>query len=286
MIYLFVCFNYLLVCSFIYWLKHFLTCFCLFVYLHTFVFACIFICLLHYLILYLLAFNISCLSCYQNFRSIGALIACDFVFSFSVWGSSTEVIFLSTWTHIPVLHLCLLETEFFGHFLTLDVRGLPLDKRFSCFIESSLFYWIVCLNFPTWENYSQETRKIGINSRRQIIEMHVTPQKIRKERVHREASFESVNLMSAMRPQVCGEVTDDKGSLQQTRWRSSTSSRKVWWLGWISKQSPSRRHGTRSCHSMDSILSVQNKNFSGDGRVLKKVSRAVRKAESHCHWFS
>ena len=61
-----------------------------------------------------------------------------------------------------------------------------------------------------------------------------------------------------------------KGSLQKTHWQSSASSRKVWWLDnsisqssqwrmWISKQSPIRSRGTRSSHSMDSILSVQNK---------------------------
>ena len=35
---------------------------------------------------------------------------------------------------------------------------------------------------------------------------------------------------------------------------------------------------------MDSILSVQNKPFSGDGKEFQKVCRAVRKAESHLHW--
>ena len=35
---------------------------------------------------------------------------------------------------------------------------------------------------------------------------------------------------------------------------------------------------------MDSILSVRNQNFSGDGNEFTKVSRAVRKAESHLHW--
>ena len=35
---------------------------------------------------------------------------------------------------------------------------------------------------------------------------------------------------------------------------------------------------------MDSILSVKDQNFSGDGEEFNKVSRAVRKAESHSHW--
>ena len=41
--------------------------------------------------------------------------------------------------------------------------------------------------------------------------------------------------------------------------------------------------GTRLGHSMDSILSVQNKNFSGDGKEFTKVSRTAGKAESHLH---
>ena len=36
-------------------------------------------------------------------------------------------------------------------------------------------------------------------------------------------------------------------------------------------------------HSMDSILSVRNKNFTGDGKEFTKVSLAVGKAESHLH---
>ena len=44
----------------------------------------------------------------------------------------------------------------------------------------------------------------------------------------------------------------------------------------ISKQSPIRSRGTRSCLSLDSILSVQNKNFSQkNGKECTKVSRAV-----------
>ena len=49
-----------------------------------------------------------------------------------------------------------------------------------------------------------------------------------------------------------------------------------------------RCRGTRSRYSVDTILSVQNKNFSGDGKAFTKVSRAVRKAESFftltIHW--
>ena len=65
---------------------------------------------------------------------------------------------------------------------------------------------------------------------------------------------------------------NDKGSLQKTHWRSSTSSRKVWWLdnsrsqsphrgGWITEQSSVRCRCSRSCHSMVAILSVQNQSL-------------------------
>ena len=56
------------------------------------------------------------------------------------------------------------------------------------------------------------------------------------------------------------------------------------WGRWISKQSPIRSRGARFSNSMDSILSVQNKNFSGDGKEFTKVSRSVRKAKSQIHW--
>ena len=70
---------------------------------------------------------------------------------------------------------------------------------------------------------------------------------------------------------------------------------KVWWLdngwsqspqrgGWISKQSPVRCRGTRSCHSMVPSLSGQNKNVSVDGKEFTKVSRADTKANSYLHW--
>ena len=91
------------------------------------------------------------------------------------------------------------------------------------------------------------------------------------------------------------ENQNDKGSLQNANWRSSTSSRKVSWLdnggshspqrgGWISRQSPVQSRGSRSCHSMDSILSVQNGNFSGNGKEFTEISRAVTKAKSYLHW--
>ena len=92
--------------------------------------------------------------------------------------------------------------------------------------------------------------------------------------------------------EVCLRTKIYKGSLQKTHWRSITSSRKVWWLdngwsqgpqwgGWITKQSLVRCRCSRSCRSMDSILSVQNKDFTRDGKEFAKVSRAVAKNKSY-----
>ena len=88
---------------------------------------------------------------------------------------------------------------------------------------------------------------------------------------------------------------NDKGSLQKTHRRSSTSSRKVWWLDYSRSQCPQRRmwaseqslicnRGAGLGHPMDPVVSVQYKNFSGDGKEFKKVSRAVGEAGSHLHW--
>ena len=45
----------------------------------------------------------------------------------------------------------------------------------------------------------------------------------------------------------------------------------------LKRLSPVRCRCSRSCHSMDSILSVQNKDFTKDREEFTKVSRAVRK---------
>ena len=41
---------------------------------------------------------------------------------------------------------------------------------------------------------------------------------------------------------------------------------------------------TRSCHWMDSVLSVWNQNFARDEKVLTEISRAIRKTKGHLHW--
>ena len=88
---------------------------------------------------------------------------------------------------------------------------------------------------------------------------------------------------------------NDKGTVQKTHWRSSTSSTKCWWLDngrsqscqWmlrISKESPIRSRGTRFGDSMDSIVSVQNKNFSGNWKDLTEVLGADEETKSQLHW--
>ena len=53
---------------------------------------------------------------------------------------------------------------------------------------------------------------------------------------------------------------------------------------WISKQSPILSRGTRFGYSMDTIITVWNLIFSGDGKEFTKVSLADGQAESHLHW--
>ena len=86
-----------------------------------------------------------------------------------------------------------------------------------------------------------------------------------------------------------------KGSLQKTHWWSSASRRKVWWLDnswsrstprwrWITEQSSIRCRGAGFRHPKDSILSVHNKNFSGDGKEFTKVSRTITEAKGCFFW--
>ena len=76
-----------------------------------------------------------------------------------------------------------------------------------------------------------------------------------------------------------------EGPVQQTHWRSRTSCRKFWWLDnsrsqspqWqlrISKQSRICSRGAGFGHPMDPVVSVQNKNFSGNTKELAKVPGA------------
>ena len=91
------------------------------------------------------------------------------------------------------------------------------------------------------------------------------------------------------------ENRDRKGSLQETHKRSHTPSRKCWWLDnsrsqssqwklWISKQSPIRCRGTRFGNSMDSIISVQNQNFTRNRKEFAKVLGADAETKSHLNW--
>ena len=79
------------------------------------------------------------------------------------------------------------------------------------------------------------------------------------------------------------EDQNHKSPVQNTHWRSRTSCREFWWLDnsisqssqwklWISKQSPICSRGARLGHPMDPVVSVQNKNFSGNTKGACKSS--------------
>ena len=83
--------------------------------------------------------------------------------------------------------------------------------------------------------------------------------------------------------------------MQKTHWRSRTSCRKCWWLDnsrsqgsqwklWISQQSSICSRGAGLGHSMDPVVSVQNKNFTKNPEKLAKFLGARLEAESHLHW--
>ena len=90
------------------------------------------------------------------------------------------------------------------------------------------------------------------------------------------------------------EDQDNQDSLQKAHWRSHASSRTIWWLDnsrshssqwrmWISKQSSICCRGTGFGNSINSIIHVQNKNFSGNRKEPSKVLGADGKTQSHLH---
>ena len=83
--------------------------------------------------------------------------------------------------------------------------------------------------------------------------------------------------------------------MQKTHWWSRTSCRKFWCFdhsrppnSWrrlrIYKRSPICCGGARLGYSMDSIISVQTKNFTGNRKELAKVLVADQETQSHLHW--
>ena len=94
----------------------------------------------------------------------------------------------------------------------------------------------------------------------------------------------SVSYSFPWRPKLrdLSEDQNYKGPMQKTQWRSRTSSRKIWWLDnsrsqgswwqlWISKQSQICSRGAGPSHPTDPVVSVQDKNFSGNRKELAKV---------------
>ena len=71
-------------------------------------------------------------------------------------------------------------------------------ERISCLVNVVHSIGLCVSRFPPEKNCSTERRKIGIKSRRQILQGDVSPNKNSGERAHREASFRSVNLMSVV----------------------------------------------------------------------------------------
>ena len=93
--------------------------------------------------------------------------------------------------------------------------------------------------------------------------------------------------MSACEPKwqraPCTRRTGEAQLRAEVWWLDDGWSQSSEWRMWITKQSPVRCCCTRSCHSVDSILSVQHKDFTRDGEEFTKVPRAVAKTKSYLY---
>ena len=81
--------------------------------------------------------------------------------------------------------------------------------------------------------------------------------------------------------EICQRTNITRATVQKNHWQSRTSCRKFWWFDysrsqssqwrlWISKQSSICSRGARLGHPMDPVVSVQDKNFSGNTKELAK----------------
>ena len=67
-------------------------------------------------------------------------------------------------------------------------------------------------------------------------------------------------------------------------WFDYSRSQNCQWRMWISKQSSICNRGTRLSYPTDPVVSVQNKNFSGNRKELSKILGADKETQSHLHW--
>ena len=95
-----------------------------------------------------------------------------------------------------------------------------------------------------------------------------------------------VCLKTKMTRDPCRRRTDEGlTSCRKVRWLDNDWSQSPQRGRWVSKQSPIRCRHARSCHSMDSILSVQNKIFTWDKKnclILGVVVRVNLCVSAHC----
>ena len=89
--------------------------------------------------------------------------------------------------------------------------------------------------------------------------------------------------------EICQRTKITKDPVQKTHWQSRTSCRKFLWFDysrsqssqwrlWISKQSSICNRGAGLGHPVDPVVSVENKNFSGNTKELAKVLGAEYEA--------
>ena len=127
---------------------------------------------------------------------------------------------------------------------------------------------------------SKNSEKIWRNSRTWRLSRQFFSRSIFRANIQETWGF---TILTSRKTDIARSVKGPKlQGHQKTQWRSRTSCWKFWWFDYsrsqssqwqlrISKQSSICNRGAGSSHSIDPGVSVQNKNFSGNTKVLAKV---------------
>ena len=122
----------------------------------------------------------------------------------------------------------------------------------------------------------------------------MTSSTVSSERVERQERWDrgdpSSEASERLKLRDLPEDKNYKGPMQKTQWRNRTSSRKFWYLKVLSEGCESRNNHRYAVvcawagYSMDPVLPVQNKNFTGNPEEPNEVLGAEQEAKSHWHW--
>ena len=149
------------------------------------------------------------------------------------------------------------------HILTSRPRGtVKQQTRWTRKIQRKAFLIGYRPSQTIWRTWRRMCPHIPLKERTQIRKVMLRKWR-KQERKH------SIHTHFPKRPKLRRMLENQnyEGSSQKTLWEIYSASRKLWWLDnsraqspqrrkWTSEQSPFRCRGTRSCHTMDTVLSV------------------------------